>query len=203
MNLYNVIQQIRTYCPSYAARVAGSARYQRLPEDANLPAPACYVIPLDDSVGEKMAINDVYQQITESFSVVVVLSNVPDERGQAAGFNVHDTARAELWAALLGWQPDGLGGNSRYATGIYYQGGNILDMDRSRLWYQFDFAADMQIVPADGWQAIELGALPHFDGVTINEDDINPAFDANIAPNGGPDGRIEHVTTIPKTGTLP
>jgi hypothetical protein len=201
MNLNIVIDHLRQFCPSFGGRVAGSARFKRLDESANLAIPAAYVIALDDSPGDRMSLNDVRQPLLEAFAVIVALSNTPDERGQAAINTAHDTIRAELWAALLGWQPDGLMDQSRY-RGIEYQGGNLLDLDRSRLWYQFDFASYMEITPEDGWQGIELGNLPHFDGFTINEDDQDPAADANIQ-YPGPDGRIEHIIKIPKTGVLP
>lgn len=197
MNLNLVISQLRTYCPSFSGRVAGSARFKCLPEDANLTVPSAYVIPLDDNPGEQMSLNDVRQQLTESFAVIVALSNTPDERGQAAVNSAHDTIRAEIWKALLGWQPDKV-----IYDGIQYQGGNLLDLDRSRLWYQFDFGAQMQIGPEDGWQAIELAALPHFDGMNVKFDDIDPAADPNLQ-YPGPDGRIEHEINIPKTGNLP
>jgi len=188
MNINLVIAQLRTYCPSFQGRVAGSARFKKLDETTTLPTPAAYVIPLDDNPGERMSHNDIRQPLTEAFAVIVVLSNTPDERGQAAVESAHDSIRAELWAALLGWQPDGLKENSRY-RGIEYQGGNLLDLDRSRLWYQFDFGAYMEIAPEDGWQGIELSNLPHFDG-------------AKITVNNDPAGVPNFVTQVPKTGNL-
>ena len=176
--------------------MAGAARFKRLKEDANLVVPAAYVIYLDDNPQEQSSLNDVRQSLTESFAVIVALSNVPDERGQAAINNGHETIRAELWASLLGWQPD-----KAVYDGIIYQGGHLLDLDRSRLWYQFEFGAQMQIGPEDGWQAIELAALPPFDGMNIKWDYIDPAADPNLH-YPGPDGRIEHQLTIPKTGSL-
>jgi hypothetical protein len=196
MNINNVITQLRNYCPSFAGRVAGAARFKRLDETADLALPAAYVIPLDDSPGDRMSLNDIRQPMIESFAVIVALSNVSDERGQTAVTSAHDAIRAEIWAALLGWQP------THDYRGIEYQGGVLLDLDRSRLWFQFEFGAYMEITPADGWQGIELGNLPHFDGATISVDDIDPAADPNLS-YPGPDGRIEHVIKSPKTGILP
>ena len=204
MNLNLVIQQIRTYAGLFSGRVAGAAQYKRLSETTNLTIPAAYVVPLDDQPGENEAYNGMLITLVDSFSVIAVIDNTTDERGQAAIGYGHDTVRAALWASLLGWQPDGLGENSRY-RGITYQGGNLLDLDRSRLWYQFDFGAEMQIIDADGWQAGYLTTLPHFDGMNIKVDEINPAYDQNLVAAGqqGPDGRIEFTLPIPKTGNLP
>jgi hypothetical protein len=197
VNLNLVIDQLRQHCPSFAGRVAGAARFKRLKEDANLVVPAAYVIYLDDNPREDASLNDVRQRLVESFAVIVALSNVPDERGQAAINNGHEVIRAEIWKALLGWQPD-----KAVYNGTIYQGGHLLDMDRSRLWYQFEFGADMQIGPEDGWQAIELAALPPFEGANIKMDYIDPAADPNLQ-YPGPDGRIEHQLRIPKDGNLP
>lgn len=201
MNINTVIAQIKTYCPSFAGRVAGAARFKMLDATASLDVPSAFVIPLDDNPGERMSLNDVRQPMIEAFSVIVAMSNTVDERGQTAVNATHDTLRAELWHALLGWQPDNLGYASRY-RGIEYQGANLLDMDRARLWYQYDFGAYMEITPDDGWQQIELNAMPHFDGAKINVDDIDLAADPNLH-YPGPDGRIEHVINSPKTGNLP
>jgi len=201
MNLNIVINQLRTYCPSFNSRVAGAGKFEKIEETVNLALPFALVIPLDDSPGERMSLNDVRQPMIESFAVIVAVNNTADEQGQSAVNTAHDSIRAEVWKALLGWQPDGLMEKSRY-RGIEYQGGNLLKIDRSRLWYQFDFGAYMEIEPEDGWQGIELGNLPHFDGANINVDDIDPAADPNLS-YPGPDGRIEHTFKSPKSGNLP
>lgn len=196
MNLNTIINHIRQHCPSFGGRVAGAARFQRLDEDANMAVPAAYVIPLDDEPGEAMSLNGDYQMLIDGFAVVVALSNVPDERGQTAVTSAYDAIRAELWAGLVGFRP------SDNYNAIYYRGGNLLEMDRSRLWYEYDFAAEMNIGPADGWQEQELSTLPHFDSMNIKVDAIDPMADPNLS-YPGPDTRIEHEINIPKTGTLP
>lgn len=185
MNLNLVIAQIRTYCPLFSGRVAGAAEFALLPENATLPVPCAYVIPLDDTPGERMSLNDVRQPIIDAISVIIAVDNTADERGQSAVNNARQTHRAALWAALLGWQPD-----PALYRGMEYQGGNLIAKDRARLWYQFDFAAYMEITPADGWQGIELAAKPHFDGVTVTLQGNTPSTPPIIE-------------TIPKTGNLP
>jgi hypothetical protein len=195
VNIHLIIEHLREHCLSFQGRVAGAARFKRLDETVAMQVPSAYVIPQDETAGERMNLNDIRQPLLEVFSVIVVLSNEEDERGQSAIHNAHESIRAEIWRALLGWQPA-----ARY-QGIEYQGGSLLDLDRSRLWYQFDFAAYMEISPEEGWQEIELNDNPHFDGLTINLDGIDPEADPNLQ-YPGPDGRIEHVITSPKTGTL-
>jgi hypothetical protein len=189
MNLDDLIAQIRTYASVFSGRVAGTAEFKPLEEAVNMSVPAAYVLRLDDEPGQRMAQNSVEQPLMEGLAVIVALSNTADERGQAAAETV-DTIRASLWAALLGWQPTA---NHR---GIEYQGMFLLHRDRSRIWYQFEFGALMYIGPSDGWQEAYLDNLPHFDGMHVNVDVIDPI----AHPVPGPDGRIEFQTD---TKTLP
>lgn len=195
MQLESIISALRTRCPNFGNRIAGAAQFKLLPENAALAVPCAFVIPLDDSPQESRAQNSVRQALTDSFAVVVAVSNVADEKGQIGAQSIH-SLRAEVWAALLGWRPD-----LRY-DGINYEGGHLLSLDRARLWYQFEFGALMEIEPSDGYQETELAILPHFDGGTINVDVIDPMADPNVQ-YPGPDQRIEATLVIPKSGSLP
>lgn len=192
MDLDIVITALRLRCPSYSSRIAGAARFQILPEASKLAVPQAFVIPLDDSPSESRANNAQRQSMTDSFAVIVAISNVPDEKGQAATATVR-TQRTELWKALLGWQP-----TDEY-NGINYEGGHLLQIDRARLWYQFEFGADMEIGPTDGYEETALAGLPAFEGATINVDVIDPAADPNVQ-YPGPDGRIEFEVAVPQGG---
>jgi len=195
MQLETIISALRARCPGFSGRVSGSAQFKVLPEAAALAVPCAYVVPLDDEPGEAKARNAVRKSLVDSFAVIVVLSNVADEKGQVSASGL-DAWRAALWAALLGWRPA-----ERY-EGIEYQGGQLLALDRARLWYQFEFGAATEIGPADGWQDRELVGLPHFDGATINVDAIDPIADPNMQ-YPGPDGRIETSFSVPDSGNLP
>ena len=162
-----VVKQIRDYSHVFQGRVAGAARFKMLDENTVLETPCAFVVPLDDEPGESRARNDVRQPLTDSWAVIVAVDNTIDERGQSAMDLIKDTVRGQLWASLLGWQPDGLAEQSRY-NGTNYQGGFLLGIDRARLWYQFEFGAAMEITPADGWQAGHLAVYPHLDNVNIN-----------------------------------
>lgn len=189
MQIEIIIQALRERCPTFAGRVGGAAQFKMLPENAALPVPCAYVVPLDDNPGDSRSQNAVRQPLTDSFAVIVALSNVADERGQCAMHSMR-SLRAELWAALLGWQPSG-----EY-DGITYEGGSAVAMDRARIWYQFEFGAAMMIGPEDGWQDRALVGLPHFDGVNFRADFLDPS-DPNVA-TPGPDGRIEIEFSVPK-----
>lgn len=197
MILETIINALRVRCPSFVSNnVAGAAQFKQLEEATSIPLPFAFVMPLDDDPQDSKANNAVRQPMTDSFSVVVAISNAADEKGQAGVISVH-ALRAEIWKALLGWCP-----GPDY-NGIEYQGGSLLKVDRARLWYQFEFGAYMEIGPSDGWEGDALAALPHLDGVTIKVDAISPQRDPNVLPAGGPDARIENLVPVPRTGVLP
>jgi hypothetical protein len=195
MQLEPIIAALRTRCPTFGNRIAGAAQFKLLPENASLAVPCAFVIPLDDSPQESRAQNSVRQALTDSFALIVAVSNIADEKGQGSAQSIH-SLRTQVWAALLGWRPD-----LRY-DGITYEGGHLLTLDRARLWYQFEFGALMEIEPSDAWQETELADLPHFDGGTISIDAIDPMADPNVR-YPGPDGRIEVMLNLPKSGSLP
>lgn len=188
MDLDLVITQLKEQVPAFAGRVAGAAEFKGLKANTALQCPAAFVLPLDDTPEPLKSMNTVRQVLTDAFAVVVAVSNASDERGQGAAAQVH-AMRTALWAALLGWQP------TNDYDGVQYEGGNLQDMDRFQLWYQFEFSAVMEIGPEDGWQQRALDALPALQTVHVNVDAIDPMADPNLR-NPGPDGRIEHQVRI-------
>jgi hypothetical protein len=184
MNLTPIVAALRQRCPSFAQRVAGAAEYAAAQASTALLLPHAFVIPLDDNPSDPGDGNVLRQGLTDGFAVVVAVSSALDERGQAATEQVEALRRA-LWSALLGWSP-----GPEY-EGIKYQGGSLQALDRARLWYQFEFGAETEIGPEDGWQG-DLDALPHLDGFDISVDVIDPI--SETLP--GPDGRIEHQVDI-------
>lgn len=185
MNIELVIAQLRSRCSILSERVAGAAQFAAVTESTSLQMPCAYVIPLDDSPDPSMSQTGVRQRLSEAFEVVVALDNRADERGQAAGVNVH-TMRAALWRALLGWQPE-----ERYDA-ITYEGGNVLSIDRARLFWRFEFATAMEIEPSDGFQEVALGELPAFHGANLRFEVADPGA-----------GQITHDVPVPRTGNLP
>lgn len=201
MNLNAVITQLRQRAPVFANRVAGAAKFQVLPEGANLQVPAAYVIPLDENPEPQQSSNGYRQVVEDSFAVVVALSNTVDERGQAAVTTVHDI-RKLLVRALVGWQP-----GDDYDQ-IAYDGGSLLHLDRARMYYQFEFKALYDIGYDDTFKSVRDDELPYLGGLDVTVDAIDPADpnhpkqdhpdDPNAYPGGspGPDGRAEAGVTI-------
>lgn len=170
MNLVAIIQQLRLHCPALSGNVAGAAEFHAAVEDeAYLPLPAAYVIPLDDDDGPNENQTGLFQRGTERFGVIVVFDNatdlVNDRRGQAATSN-YGPMKLALRAALLNWIPPPIPGDVvRSARGLYAAGGELVSADRARLFYQWVFALDVQFTGADGFQAT-FDSLEQVDATT-------------------------------------
>lgn len=175
---------------TFTGRIAGAAEFSTIEDAAKMTLPAAYVIPLDDSAGANLSDNGYLQTVTDTFAVIVVLSNSADEVGKASVAQIQ-TVRNVLCAALLRWSPDA------EHSPIEYQGGQLLTIDRGVMYYQFEFSADTQFSEADTYQAISNAALPAFSGLHIDVDTIDP-FDPNRVAVGetGPDGTIDASLTI-------
>ncbi|AUX72488.1 hypothetical protein [Erwinia pyrifoliae] len=182
MKLSLVIAALRMRCPTFAGNVAGAAEFKSIPETGKMRLPAAYVVPVEDVTAEQKSLTDYWQNVTEGFAVVVVLDNTRDERGQAAGYDAVHDVRAEIWRALLGWEPD------KDAGPVAYSGGQLLDMDRGRLYYQFEFISTREISEEDTRQQDDLETLDELKTVAIDMDYIDPG--------NGPDGNPEHHTEI-------
>lgn len=185
MKLSIIIGALRGRCPFFSGNVAGSAEFKNIPETGKMRLPAAYVIPADDNPAPQKSQTDYWQRVTEGFSVVVVLDNTRDQRGQAASYDAIDEVKKMLWKALLGMRPD------ENSDIVVYAGGQLIDMDRGRLYYQFDFTCDMEIGEDLTRQQEELSKLDEFKTLSIDVDFIDPGK--------GPDDVIEHHTEI----TLP
>ncbi len=95
--------------------------------------PAAFVVPLMDSATpNRMLSGAVEQRVAERFGVILAVSNVRDQRGQAANEDL-EGVRKSVIAALLGWQP---------AAGydpVEYGGGRMLSLINPVLWWQLEF----------------------------------------------------------------
>jgi hypothetical protein len=166
LNLDIVILRLKALCPLFGGNVAGAAEYQQgVKDEAWLPPPAAYVIPLDDEAGENRDLQGVDQWITERIGVAVMLSNVAgvavgDRRGQTASV-LFNQIKYQLYGAMLNWRPNSSIENSglvlpidpgadHSAKGFAYAGGRLLDIDLARVFYQWDFSLEVQITDADG-----------------------------------------------------
>jgi hypothetical protein len=152
------IQQLRAYCPPLAGRVAGAADFRLGLQNYNatMPLPAAYVVPLDQESDGFASMTGLYQFVRKSIGVVVELDARTDRRGQDPAMN-YDTIEAALFSALLNWVPGTC--ITQNNQGFWFQGGRFLDLDRARLFYQWEFALNYILDDTDGWNP-DADAVP-------------------------------------------
>ena len=158
MNLDQVINQLRAYCPALGGRIAGAADFDVGTETTlaftsptgKLIYPAAVVVPLDDDASPNIVSTietGLIQTVTETIGVIVEFDATADRRGQG-GVSQVEAMKYALFAALLNWHID----PGRSSLGIYYAGGSLLAFDRARLFWEFRFSFDALISDGDGFQ---------------------------------------------------
>lgn len=201
------IEQLRANCPPFNGNVAGAAAFRQGLENynANLPLPAAYVVPLDQATeGDgNQSMTGLFQIIDKTVGIIVELDATADRRGQE-GVMIYDVIEDALFGALLNWAP--VACRMPNGQGFYFSAGRFLDLDRARLFYQWEFGLRYQITDADGWQGappedltgIEIdiykappfAPLPPADGsppaaivvIPTSDEPVSPADDKEVVP---------------------
>jgi hypothetical protein len=134
--------------------------------------PAAYVIPLEDEATPNDEQNALRQTVTERIGVVVEFDNSQDRRGQGVTLS-YEAMRTALFAALLNWHPDP---DAASVNGLEYAGGHLIQFDRARLFFQWEFSRDITIDETDGFQ---VGSVPLLE-IDGNDDPGNPPFPIHV-----------------------
>lgn len=162
MNTKTIVLAIRERCPIFEGRVGGAAEFGRLAETSSFDTPCAYVVPLGETAEEPLGKSGYRQIVQTNFAVICVVSARKDERGQD-GNDQLDLFRTQLFKALLAWSPEGVA-----TSEIEFDGSQLLNLDRSRLFYQFEFNYQYQIVTADTYQPVYLANLGNLKTVDVD-----------------------------------
>lgn len=144
------IAQLRAQCAPLAGRVAGAADFNLglRNYNENMPLPAAYVVPLDQDSNGNQVMTGLVQVVEKRIGVIVEFDARPDRRGQAPVMN-YDAMETAIFAAVLNWQPVVCATVNQ--QGYWFSGGRFLDLDRARLFYQWEFTLNWQLTDADAW----------------------------------------------------
>ena len=178
------IAQLRANAPVFAGRVAGAAEFQAGLRNYNtsMPLPSAYVLPLGQEAEPNQVWNGLIQIVHKTIGVAVELDAQTDRRGQAPAMNFEEI-EAQLFASVLNLEI----GECRMTRGVSFSGARYLDLDRARLWYQWEFVIDWQITDADGVQP---------DAVPIRQIEVD-IFHAPVAAGDTPPAVIVIPTGDP------
>jgi len=151
MNIETIIAQIKANVPELGGRVSGAANFATGLESAvNMLLPAAYVLRLADDPAPNDQQPGLQQVVTEHVGVVVEFDNTlngdADRRTGFSGVNQVDDMRAALFRGMLNYLPEDIVARQ----GFSYSGAHLIDFDRARLFWQYDFEIDNVISDADG-----------------------------------------------------
>lgn len=162
MKLSNIIKTLRQLSPSFEGRIGGAAKFSAIKDAAFLKLPAAYVVPLDDKAEDNKSQTDYWQDVTEGFGVIVVLKPL-DERGQHEAYDIVEDIKVEIWRALLGLEV------SPAHHPIQYDGGDLLELDRGRIFCQFNFSAVREVGFEDTRQYFDLNPTENYNPLNIGK----------------------------------
>lgn len=151
MNLDLVVNQIKSICGGFGQRVSGAADFATgIETTTDMVLPCAFVYPLEDMAGENILDNGLIQEVNERIGICVIIDNTGDRRGQDSVDQVNGI-KYELFSAILNWRIDPL----RAVKGLQYDGGRLLDFDRARLFWQYEFSLIVTIDDNDGYNPQE------------------------------------------------
>lgn len=185
MIMATFIASLRRNAPIFGGRVAGAAEFYKGLRDYNtaLALPAAFVLPLGQEADPNVALNGIQQWLHKGVGVAVELDAQTDRRGQAPTMDL-EAIETQVFASCLNLRV----GVCRMRRGAQFNGARYLDLDRARLWYQWEFGLEWQITEADGVQT------PSIDLASIEVD----IFKAPVAP-----GDIPAAVVVIPTGDPP
>ena len=148
------------YCPLLGGRVAGAADFrlglQRYNENLGRSAqpstailPTAFVIPLGAESDGPGAMTGIYQHVLRTIGIIVEFPATPDRRGQQPAMDT-EAMEACINAAILNWEPVTCLTVGR--QGYWLAGARFLDLDRARLFYQWEYALNTILTDLDAWQ---------------------------------------------------
>ena len=147
------ISQLRSNAPIFGGRVAGAAEFYAglRAYNTSMALPAAYVLPLGQEAEPNQVWNGLIQIVHKSVGVAVELDAQRDRRGQDPTMSF-EAIEAQIMASVLNLEI----GECRMVRGTSFSGARYLDLDRARLFYQWEFNLDWQLTDADGVQPVSV-----------------------------------------------
>lgn len=122
-----IIARLQSQVPTLKL-VAGAAEFQAASETNPLATPAAYVLRMAENGGKSLTAAQVTQRVAAEIGIVIVVRNVADPTGAAAGADL-ETLRIAVRAALLGWAPPG-------CDRLEFAAGGLLAFRDGHIWWQ-------------------------------------------------------------------
>lgn len=204
MRLSRIVLKLRLAETRFGNNIGGAANLAYALEGTLKPEMA-FVIQISEAAAANKHDNEIEQELTEQFGVIVALRNDTSDKDRD-GLTAYDSLyeiRAEIFRALLGWKIEGA-----ESYPIAYSGGRVLGINKAQFWYQFTFMYKTWLGQENG---VDVGRddLDNFDKIYARWALIGPAgreygewADFNV-PGAPPDmGSIVDFTEDPRDGAF-
>ena len=149
MKLAPIVLKLRSANTRFGNNIAGCADLGATLDNVSLASDQAFVIQTADRATPNEMDISVSQLVSEVFSVIVVLANDSTNLDKT-GITAYDslfTVRDELWTCLIGWDMSTF--DPCIESLVSYVGGNIHDINRAYLRYQFDFMVKTRLQSQD------------------------------------------------------
>lgn len=155
MNIGNLVLRLRDKTTTFTNRVGGAIDYA-IAKNQTLSGDYAFILPVLEIADRNEYDSGINQNLIERFSVVVAVrndTNHMDKTGFLA-YNRLNDVRQELFEAFLGLDVASIDDSVAFSSSslIYFYQGQLLDIDRSYIWYQYTFEYQVTLEA----QAIEL-----------------------------------------------
>lgn len=157
MRISPIVYRLRESNTMFEKRVFSILELEQIRHAPGIREDMAFVFQVLDRAEKNTSDASIGQTLTERFAVVIVLANdesQADKLGFLAGDKIH-VARSQIFRALLGKR-------YRENTGpIMYLEGQLLPINPSYVWYQYDFEFDATITEnvEEGYADIEGSEL--------------------------------------------
>lgn len=162
MDLTLIVNQLRDRLPDFGGRIGGVAEFKTASASNSIACPAAFVLPLSEDAETPDTHQVTRQLITQGFGVVVVLATQGDEKGGTA-LEAVENVKSKLLRALFGWQPND------ECDPIYYEGGQLMSLDRAVLYWRYEFAVKCWIDSTDGYARDYTTSLPPLQTIVVTQ----------------------------------
>lgn len=134
----DVIARLREVATPPLALVEGAVELAALGTGTPLALPAAYVGIAEEASSENERVTGVLQRTEIDVSVLLVLGNVSDSRGAAAGDEL-EQLKVAVRTALIGWQPPSADDI------VTHVGGRIVRFRDGTVWWEMTLATALYL----------------------------------------------------------
>ncbi|WP_306603929.1 hypothetical protein [Azonexus sp.] len=140
MNLKPIKDRLVAVKPAGVRKVGSAADLAAL-KSGRVPAPALYLLPMDEQAGKMNVASDTIVRVAAGFAVVFAVKNCSDGDGGAAIDDL-EPFRDAVKIALHGWSPD------TYLDPVEFSSGRLMSFDDGVVFWMDEYRTAYYMRPS-------------------------------------------------------